>query len=57
MWQKLNFKWDKRTLYNVLKFPFIISIRTPIVLFFCGIEWLNDNAYRLTDKLPVWKIR
>jgi hypothetical protein len=57
MWQKLNFKLDKRTLYNVIKFPFIIFVRTPIVLFFRGIEWLNDKSWKITDKLPGWETR
>lgn len=57
MFEKLNFKWDRRTLLNILKFPIIIFVRIPIVLFFRGIQWLNDNEYKLTDKLPGWETR
>jgi hypothetical protein len=57
IWHSLNLKWDKRTLYNVLKFPFIVFVRIPIVLFFWGIEWINDWSEVITDKLPAWQIR
>jgi len=49
-----NFKWDKRTLLNILRLPFIICINIPVVLIIWGIEWLNDWSDIVYDKLPKW---
>ena len=55
MLKLLNFRYDKRTLYNILKFPLIIFVRVPVTLFFWGIEWINDWSEVIHDKLPGWK--
>jgi hypothetical protein len=48
-----NMKWDKRTAWNIVKFPFII-LGIPVTLFFWGIEWVSDWSEIVTDKLPKW---
>lgn len=57
MWKMLNFKWDKRTLYNVLKFPFIITLRVPIVLFLWFAGYVESKSNVISDKLPAWETR
>ena len=57
MWKLFNFKWDKRTLYNVLKFPFIITLRVPFVLLLWFAEWVVDWSEIIADKLPTWETR
>ena len=55
MWKLFNFKWDKRTLHNILKFPFIICIRVPFVLIYWAVEWLHDNMEYWSDYMPGWE--
>jgi hypothetical protein len=49
-----DLKWDRRTLFNILKFPLIILIRVPVVLFFRGIAYIDDYSEVVIDKLPAW---
>lgn len=57
MLELFNFKWDMRTLDNILKFPFIICIRIPFVLIYWAVEWLHDNMEYWYDYIPAWKSR
>lgn len=57
MWKMLNLKWDYRTLRNILMLPVILFIRVPVLLFFWGIEWINDWSEVVNDILPAWKSR
>lgn len=54
MWKLFNFRWDRRTAWNLCKMPFIIGLRTPVMLFFLAIEWINDFSEIAQDKLPGW---
>jgi len=49
-----NLKLDKRTAWNIAKIPFIICIRTPVVLFFIGVAWVYGWSDTIYDKLPGW---
>lgn len=49
-----NFKFDKRTLFNILKIPAILFIRIPIATFFMLIEYIYDWSDIINDKLPGW---
>lgn len=53
--QILNFKLDKRTLFNCIKFPFVICIRVPIVSLYLFLDYLADIGF--IDKLPAWDSR
>jgi hypothetical protein len=55
MWKRLNFKWDRRTFKNILKFPLIIFLRIPVTLLFWGIEWVNDRSNFIHNILPGWE--
>lgn len=56
MHELFNFKWDKRTAFNILKTPFIILIRIPIVIL---VLWPAEFIYNWSDiidnNLPLWK--
>jgi len=54
---RFNLKWDRRTLFNILKVPFIILIRVPVILSIWGMEWVIDWSEIIEDKLPAWKTR
>jgi hypothetical protein len=54
MKELLNLCWDKRTAFNIMKFPFIICLRVPVTLFFIGIAYINDWSDVVNDKLPGW---
>lgn len=54
MLELFNFKWDKRTARNIVMLPLII-LRIPIILFFWGIEWINDWSEWVADTWPAWK--
>ncbi len=49
-----NLRWDRRTLYNVLKLPFIISIRVPVVLILMLAQYIEDWSDIIQDYLPGW---
>ncbi len=54
MWKMLNFKRDKRTVKNVLKFPFII-MGGFVTMFFWLIEYIHSEWSEVVcDKLPKW---
>lgn len=54
MRELFNFKWDKRTMFNILKAPFIILIRTPIVLVLWTAELIYNWSDVIYDNLPGW---
>ena len=54
MWKLLNFKFDKRTAWNITKFPFIICLRVPVTCFLIIVYWINDWSDIISDKLPGW---
>lgn len=57
MLKLFNFKWDMRTLYNILKFPFIITIRPLFFLFFIVVDFAHNNMDEWDEYIPAWKSR
>ena len=57
MLKLFNFKWDMRTLCNILKFPFIITIRPLFFLFFIMVDFAHHNMDNWDDYIPAWKSR
>lgn len=57
MLKLFNFKWDMRTLCNILKFPFIITIRPLFLLFCIMVDFVYDNMDVLDEYIPAWKSR
>lgn len=49
-----NIRWDRRTLYNVLKLPFIISIRVPVITLVILAQYIEDNGDVIEKYLPGW---
>lgn len=54
MWKLFNFRWDRRTAYNVLKLPFIICIRFPVVLIMLLAQYIEDYSDIIDHYLPGW---
>lgn len=54
MLELFNFRWDRRTAYNVLKLPFIICVRVPVVLILLLAQYIEDHSDILQDYLPGW---
>lgn len=54
MLKMLNFRCDRRTLFNVLKFPVIVCVRVPVGLFFRGIEWIDSYSDLVMEYMPGW---
>ena len=57
MLKLFNFKWDMRTLCNILKFPFIITIRPLFFLFFIMVDFAHHNMDYWDEYIPAWKSR
>lgn len=48
----LDIRNDKRTYWNFIKLPFILTLRIPLVLLFWFIVWLGEHVEYIT--LPGW---
>jgi hypothetical protein len=56
MRELFNFKWDKRTAFNIFKFPFIIVIRIPtVILVLRPAEFIYNWSDIIYNNLPSWK--
>lgn len=54
MLELFNFRWDRRTAYNVLKLPAIICIRLPVVLIMLLAQYIEDWSEVIDHYLPGW---
>lgn len=56
MWQLLNIKLDKRTIYNVLfRLPVILCVRIWFVLLIWFFQWLTKWMEYVYDVMPGWE--
>lgn len=57
MLQLLNFKWDKRTIYNVLfRLPVILCVRIWFVPLIWFLQWLTKWMEYAYEAMPGWEI-